>query len=54
MPVEGNLLYDRLIDMVPQALDKMKEIMHRHGSDEDEFEELAERPNPAQGYQPRL
>jgi sporulation protein YtfJ len=54
MPVEGNLLYDRLIDMVPQALDKVKEIMRQRGSG-DEFEELAETAETQSDYQqPRL
>lgn len=41
MPVEGQLLYDRLIDMVPQALSKVQEIMSQRGG-RDEYEELAE------------
>lgn len=42
LPVEGNLLYDRIIDMIPQALDKVHEIMRRHDEEVDEWDELAE------------
>ena len=41
MPVEGNQIYDRLIDMIPQALTKIQEIM-RDRDVQDEFDELAE------------
>ena len=41
MPVEGQLLYDRLIDMIPQALEKIQEIMHQR-DERDAFESLAE------------
>lgn len=41
MPVEGNQIYDRLIDMVPQALTKIQEIMRSRDA-QDEFDELAE------------
>lgn len=40
MPVEGNLLYDRLLDMVPQVLDKIKSMMG--SGKEDDLDELAE------------
>ncbi len=41
LPVEGNQIYDRLIDMIPQALAKIQEIM-RNRDAQDEFDELAE------------
>ncbi|HMM21316.1 MAG TPA: GerW family sporulation protein [Selenomonadales bacterium] len=40
MPVEGNLLYDRLLDLVPQVMDKIKGMMDK--DDEDDLNELAE------------
>jgi sporulation protein YtfJ len=40
MPVEGNLLVDRLIDLVPQALSKIQEIM-KGKNDTDEMDDLA-------------
>lgn len=42
LPVEGNLMYDRLIDMVPQVLSKIQELMRSHHL-EDDAEESAER-----------
>ncbi|MDR3564096.1 MAG: GerW family sporulation protein [Negativicutes bacterium] len=39
MPVEGNHLYDRILDTVPQVLSKIQEMMH--GS-EDDAEALAQ------------
>lgn len=54
MPVEGQLLYDRLIDMVPQALSKVQEIM-RQRDQGDEYEELAQTAETqAISHQPRL
>lgn len=41
LPVEGNLLYDRLIDMVPQVIAKIQELMKCHHF-HDDAEELAE------------
>jgi len=41
MPVEGNLLYDRLLDTVPQVLGKIQDIMRNRGG-EDAAEALAE------------
>ncbi|MDT8901114.1 GerW family sporulation protein [Anaeroselena agilis] len=41
MPVEGNQIYDRLIDMVPQALTKIQEIMRSRDA-QDNLDELAE------------
>ena len=40
MPVEGNLLYDRLIDAVPQVLSKINEMLKGH-DEEDRLEALA-------------
>lgn len=53
LPVEGNQLYDRLIDIIPQALDKIQEIMRRRDEEMDEWEELAETAE-TQADQPRL
>lgn len=41
MPVEGPLLYDRLIDMVPQVLTKVQELFRQRDEQED-LETLAE------------
>lgn len=41
MPVEGNLLYDRLLDTVPQVLGKIQDMMKNRGY-EDAADELAE------------
>ncbi len=55
LPVEGNQLYDRLIDIIPQALDKIQEIMRRRGDELDEWDELAETAETqAEGHQPRI
>lgn len=53
LPVEGNQLYDRLIDIIPQALDKIQEIIRRRDEEMDEWEELAETAE-TQADQPRL
>lgn len=42
LPVDGNQLYDRIIDMIPQALDKIQDIMNRRDAEMDEWDELAE------------
>lgn len=34
MPVEGNVMYDRLLDLVPQTLAKIQEMMKGKESDE--------------------
>ncbi len=40
MPVEGDIIFDRIIDMVPQVFDRIQEMLNnRHG--EDKMEELA-------------
>lgn len=55
MPVEGNLLYDRLVDMVPQVLSKVKEIMGKNGDGQDDFDELAQTAETQAEYtQPRI
>jgi sporulation protein YtfJ len=41
MPVEGPLLYERLIDMVPQALSKIQEMLHQR-DDRVDLEALAQ------------
>ncbi|MDR3593050.1 MAG: GerW family sporulation protein [Negativicutes bacterium] len=41
MPVEGSLLYDRLLDTVPQVLGKIQEIMKNRGG-QDDADALAE------------
>ncbi|WP_371369376.1 putative spore protein YtfJ [Sporomusa rhizae] len=38
MSVESNLLYDRLIDMVPQVINKLEDIFNKN----DDLDELAE------------
>lgn len=38
MSVESNLLYDRLIDMVPQVINKLEDIFNKN----DDMDELAE------------
>lgn len=38
MSVESNLLYDRLIDMVPQVINKLEDIFNK----DDDMDELAE------------
>jgi len=40
MPVEGNLIYDRIIDLVPKFLQTIEELLD--GKKTDELEELAE------------
>lgn len=55
MPVEGNMLYDRLIDMVPQALSKIQEMMNQcRGGGEEDYEELAETAETQAGTQHNL
>jgi sporulation protein YtfJ len=41
MPVEGSLLYDRLLDTIPQVLGKIQDIL-KNRDDEDHIEGLAE------------
>jgi sporulation protein YtfJ len=54
MPVEGNQIYERVIDMIPQALTKIQEIMRRR-DEMDEFEELAETAETqGAGHQPSM
>lgn len=40
MPVEGNVVYDRLLDLVPRTLDKIQEMM-KQKDNEAEMDELA-------------
>ncbi|CUH94071.1 hypothetical protein P22_0133 [Propionispora sp. 2/2-37] len=40
MPVEGDIVLDRLIDMVPQAIDKIQGML-RHTPKDDQLNELA-------------
>jgi sporulation protein YtfJ len=55
MPVEGNMLYDRLIDMVPQALSKIQEMMSQcRGGEEEEYDELAQTAETQAGAQRHL
>ncbi|AIF51538.1 GerW family sporulation protein [Pelosinus sp. UFO1] len=43
MPVEGNVIYDRLIDLVPKVLTKIQEMLENTKSDSmDDMDELAE------------
>jgi len=53
MPVEGQLLYDRLIDMVPQALAKVQEMLRRH-DEREEYEALARTAETQGELSPRL
>jgi sporulation protein YtfJ len=39
MPVEGNAIYDRLIDLVPNVLSKIQEMLD--GNKQDDLDELA-------------
>lgn len=39
MPVEGNAIYDRLIDLVPNVLNRIQEMLD--GSKKDDLDELA-------------
>lgn len=39
MPVEGNAIYDRLIDLVPNVLSKIQEMLD--GTQKDDLDELA-------------
>ncbi|MEN6412522.1 MAG: GerW family sporulation protein [Veillonellales bacterium] len=41
MPVEGNAVYDRILDLIPQALSKLQEMCKQQHA-EDELDELAE------------
>lgn len=41
MPVDGPVIYDRLLDMVPQVLDKIKDMLDGRADGED-LEELAQ------------
>lgn len=42
MSVENNLLYDRLIDMVPQVIDKIESMLGGGNNEETDMEELAQ------------
>jgi len=41
MPVGGNVLYERIIDLVPQVLDRLERAFGNGGSDRDEAEAKA-------------
>lgn len=47
MPVEGNAVYDRLIDLVPQTLAKIQDMMKQKNKD-DEMDELADTAETSQ------
>lgn len=47
MPVEGNVMYDRLIDLVPQTLAKIQEMMKGKERD-DGMDELADTAETSQ------
>ncbi|SCM80334.1 Uncharacterized spore protein YtfJ [uncultured Sporomusa sp.] len=49
MSVESNLFYDRLIDMVPQVINKIESMLSKDASEEEELEELAQTAE-TQGY----
>lgn len=49
MPVEGPILYERLIDMVPQALGKIQEML-RQRDQQDELEALANTAETQSGH----
>jgi sporulation protein YtfJ len=53
MPVEGPILYERLIDMVPQALGKIQEMMRQRGQ-QDDLEALANTAETQSGYSPQV
>lgn len=53
MPVEGPILYERLIDMVPQALGKIQEMM-RQRDQQDELDALAHTAETQSGYNPHM
>lgn len=50
MSVESNLFYDRLIDMVPQVINKIESMLSRENSEEENLEELAQTAE-TQAYQ---
>lgn len=43
IPVEGHILYDRILDMVPQVLDRLQQMVSgcKKASQGDKFDELA-------------
>lgn len=45
MPIESNVLYDRIIDLIPQVLDKIHNMMHET-DDLDDLAQTAETQNP--------
>lgn len=42
MAVESNLFYDRLIDMVPQVMNKIESMLGNRDDEENDLEELAQ------------
>lgn len=41
LPVEGNVIYDRLIDLVPQVVSKIQEMMNKQTNEASHYDDLA-------------
>lgn len=50
LPVQGNLVYDRLLDLVPQVLNKIQNMMDKN-KQSDELEDLAKTAETAETQQ---
>ncbi|EAX46583.1 conserved hypothetical protein [Thermosinus carboxydivorans Nor1] len=42
IPIDGNVIYDRLLDMVPQVLNKLQSMFKKDANSKDNMDELAE------------
>lgn len=52
LPVEGNLMYDRVLDLIPQVVDKIKNILNKDQY-EDDLEDLAKTAETQASPSPR-
>lgn len=52
LPVEGNLMYDRILDLIPQALNKIQDMLNQK-HDRDAMDELAKTAE-TQSEQPQV
>jgi len=50
LPVQGNLVYDRMLDLIPQVLNKIQSMLEKN-KQEDDLDELAKTAETAEIHQ---
>lgn len=51
MPVEGNVVYDRIFELIPKVLTQIRDMIDKKDYDEDALEELADTAETQQPHQ---